>query len=140
MRVRAKTEGQLPDQSWVQPGDEFEIADDLVSTKWMEPADGKPWPKSVINAKVNSSAPVASVGSDTLRAQVEAELRAKIEAEFKAKMEAELAARDANPVTENFERIDTDQGEDEGSQPVPSEPPKRGRPKKAADGEDLNDA
>lgn len=119
MRVRAKTEGQLPDQSWVQPGDEFEIADDLVSTKWMEPADGKPWPKSVINAKVNSSAPVASV---------EAELRAKIEAEFKEKMEAELAARDAN------------QGEDEGSQPAPSEPAKRGRPKKASDGEDLNDA
>lgn len=137
MLVRAKTDGQLPDQSWVKPGDEFDIDDTLISTKWMEPADGKPWPKAVLAAKAAGSAPVAAKGSADLRASIEAEVRAQMEAEFKAKLEAELADRQAAPVTETFERINTDQGEDEGRQPVPPEAPKRGRPKKA---DDINDA
>lgn len=138
MRVRAKTDGQLPDQSWVQPGDEFEIEDGLVSTKWMEPADGKPWPKAVLDAIANRRGVAVAQSADTsdLRAQIEDELRAKIRAELEAEARAKAEASAAIPATEKFERIDTDPGEDEGEQ-VPAAKP-RGRPKTKA--EDINDA
>lgn len=44
MRVIAKELGQTHDGQWHQPGEEFEVSDAEVSTRWMRRADGEPWP------------------------------------------------------------------------------------------------
>lgn len=135
MRVIAKSEGQLPDQSWVKAGDEFDIDPSLVSTVWMQPADGKPWPASVLAAKGKPKADAVATASETplnvadLRAQIEGEMRAKLEAELREKIVAEIEAEA--------------QGEGESEADAGKAPAKRGRKAKAdavKESTDINDA
>lgn len=135
MRVIAKNEGQLPDQSWVQKGDEFDIPDHLVSIVWMQPADGKPWPASVLAAKGKPKVDAVATASETplnvanLRAQIEGEMRSKLEAELREQIIAEIEAEA--------------QGEGEADAGAGKAPAKRGRKAKADasdDSADINDA
>lgn len=39
VKVRALHVGQTPEGDWVQPGDEFEVPEDMVSKKWHQRLD-----------------------------------------------------------------------------------------------------